>query len=60
MGTTDDGECESESDEDEGIKAGDCHCKENVGGPRCDKCKHGFWNFTEENPLGCQGQLYVI
>lgn len=21
---------------------------------RCDQCKNGFWNFTEENPDGCQ------
>lgn len=23
-------------------------------GRRCDQCKHGYWNFTEENPDGCQ------
>lgn len=23
-------------------------------GRRCDQCRHGFWNFTEENPDGCQ------
>ena len=35
--------------------AGQCHCKENVGGPRCDRCKNGYWNFTLENEKGCQG-----
>lgn len=23
-------------------------------GRRCDQCQHGFWNFTEDNPDGCQ------
>ena len=34
--------------------AGQCHCKTYVGGLRCDGCKAGYWNFTVENPDGCQ------
>ena len=35
--------------------AGQCHCKTYVDGQRCDRCKNGYWNFTAENPDGCQG-----
>ncbi|XP_037091485.1 laminin subunit beta-1-like isoform X2 [Pollicipes pollicipes] len=47
-----DGLCESTATEE--LPAGHCHCKEKVGGPRCDRCLPGYWNFTEENPAGCQ------
>ncbi len=43
------------TDELEGTVAGQCHCKTFVGGVRCDRCMNGFWNFTLENPDGCQG-----
>lgn len=36
-----------------GLVSGKCHCKQNVEGRRCDACKAGFWDFREENPLGC-------
>ena len=50
------------TDEFEGTSAGQCHCKENVGGVRCDGCKNGYWNFTLENEMGCQGKshLYLV
>ena len=48
------------TDEFEGTSAGQCHCKENVGGVRCDGCKNGYWNFTLENELGCQGKFHLI
>ena len=54
-GTTDEGECDQYNDEEEGLIAGQCHCKTNVDGQRCDRCKNGFWNFTMENWDGCQG-----
>lgn len=53
-GSIDDGICDSVQDDDNGIVAGQCHCKLNVKGRRCDQCREGFWNFTTENPLGCQ------
>ena len=46
------------TDEFEGTSAGQCHCKENVGGVRCDGCKNGYWNFALENELGCQGKSH--
>ncbi|TKS70555.1 Laminin subunit beta-3 [Collichthys lucidus] len=32
---------------------GSCQCKANVGGPRCDRCKRGYYNLSASNPLGC-------
>ena len=57
-GTVDDGLCDARTDAEEGMEAGQCHCKNYVGGQRCDRCLNGFWNFTRENPNGCQGELY--
>ena len=59
-GTIDGGICDGETDELEETVAGQCHCKENVGGIRCDRCKNGYWNFTLENELGCQGNDFLI
>ena len=30
-----------------------CLCKPNVVGRTCDRCMHGFYNFSGSNPLGC-------
>ena len=55
--------CDKETDP-EGLEgpmvSGQCHCKTNVGGVRCDQCKNGFWNFTIENPDGCQGKAWPL
>ena len=53
-GTTDDGDCDERTSEVEGTVAGQCHCKTFVSGIRCDHCTPGYWNFTTENPDGCQ------
>ena len=53
-------DCDMFTDEFEGTSAGQCHCKENVGGVRCDGCKNGYWNFTLLNELGCQGKSHLI
>lgn len=45
--------CVGEGEED-GKEAGQCYCKTHVGGLQCDRCSAGFWNFTTENPDGCQ------
>ena len=53
-GSLDDAICDDEDDSSVGAVAGKCHCKQNVEGRRCDKCRPGFWNFREENALGCE------
>ncbi|KAJ7326565.1 Laminin subunit [Desmophyllum pertusum] len=30
-----------------------CLCKPNVVGRTCDRCMHGFYNFSGSNPVGC-------
>lgn len=56
-GSTDDGICDSHTDPGNGLESGRCHCKPNVDGRRCDRCKEGFWNFDENSPEGCQREL---
>ncbi|XP_017782768.1 PREDICTED: laminin subunit beta-1 isoform X2 [Nicrophorus vespilloides] len=53
-GSLDSGICDSTTDPNNNLIAGACHCKTNVEGRRCDYCKGGFWNFTMENPDGCE------
>ena len=36
------------------MKSGDCFCKTNVKGSKCDQCKQGYFNLTASNGLGCQ------
>uniref|UniRef100_A0A3B3B6C1 Laminin subunit beta 3 n=1 Tax=Oryzias melastigma TaxID=30732 RepID=A0A3B3B6C1_ORYME len=44
-GTVDGGLCEDSLDS--------CRCKEKVEGPRCDRCKTGFYGLSASNPAGC-------
>ena len=37
------------------ISTGQCACKENVEGLRCDRCKAGFYMFSGEHLTGCLG-----
>lgn len=52
-GSLDDGICDSVTDPANNLVSGQCHCKPNVDGRRCDTCKNGFWNLTESNGNGC-------
>ncbi|XP_046482664.1 laminin subunit beta-1-like [Neodiprion pinetum] len=54
LGSLDDGICDPLTDMLTSQESGRCHCKLNVEGRRCDRCKAGFWNFSPENPEGCQ------
>ncbi|EDW63810.1 laminin subunit beta-1 [Drosophila virilis] len=53
-GSLDEGICDSVNDPENGIEAGACHCKPNVKGRRCDRCKDGYWNLDPNNPAGCE------
>ncbi|KAM9859183.1 laminin subunit beta-3 [Aulostomus maculatus] len=44
-GTINGGQCDDSS--------GSCQCKANVEGPRCDRCKAGYYGLSASNPLGC-------
>lgn len=46
--------CDDETDLGNNKTAGRCLCKSNVDGPRCDRCRDGFWNFNTRNPEGCE------
>nr|XP_024218763.1 laminin subunit beta-1 isoform X2 [Halyomorpha halys] len=52
-GTIDGGLCDS-LDDSLNIEAGQCHCKQNVMGLKCDECKPSFWNLSDLNPDGCE------
>uniref|UniRef100_A0A665X2B1 Laminin subunit beta-2-like n=1 Tax=Echeneis naucrates TaxID=173247 RepID=A0A665X2B1_ECHNA len=53
-GSLNGGMCDSHTDTSLGMVGGQCRCKANVEGPRCDKCKPGFFGLSAENPQGCQ------
>ncbi|XP_040059097.2 laminin subunit beta-3 [Gasterosteus aculeatus] len=44
-GTVNGGRCDEST--------GSCLCKENVEGPRCDRCVRGYYDLSPSNPLGC-------
>uniref|UniRef100_A0A8C4XFR5 Laminin subunit beta-1 n=1 Tax=Erpetoichthys calabaricus TaxID=27687 RepID=A0A8C4XFR5_ERPCA len=54
VGSLDGGICDSHTDLTLGILAGQCRCKENVKGIRCDYCKEGFYGLSRNDPVGCQ------
>ena len=33
---------------------GQCECKENVVGKRCDQCKTGYFDLDSTSPKGCK------
>ncbi|XP_030912180.1 laminin subunit beta-2, partial [Geospiza fortis] len=53
-GSLDGGLCDGADDPARGLIAGQCRCKEHVAGPRCDRCKSGFFGLSADNPQGCQ------
>ncbi|XP_062872107.1 laminin subunit beta-1 [Trichomycterus rosablanca] len=54
VGSLDGGICDSFTDLNLGMIAGQCRCKPNVRGQRCDYCKEGHYDLSQEDPLGCQ------
>lgn len=55
-GSLNGGICDGHDEPSLGMVAGQCRCKDHVEGPRCDKCKSGFFGLSAENPRGCQSE----
>uniref|UniRef100_A0A3P8UVT8 Laminin, beta 2-like n=1 Tax=Cynoglossus semilaevis TaxID=244447 RepID=A0A3P8UVT8_CYNSE len=53
-GSENGGMCDSHTEPSLGMVGGQCRCKANVEGPRCDRCKSGFFGLSAENLQGCQ------
>lgn len=56
-GSVNGGVCDGYDDPTVGMIAGQCRCKENVEGHRCDRCKSGFFGLSASDPQGCQREL---
>ncbi|XP_060698913.1 laminin subunit beta-1a [Hemiscyllium ocellatum] len=53
-GSLNGGICDSYTDLTANLIAGQCRCKLNIEGERCDLCKEGFFGLSADDPLGCQ------
>uniref|UniRef100_A0AAX7TEQ7 Laminin, beta 2-like n=1 Tax=Astatotilapia calliptera TaxID=8154 RepID=A0AAX7TEQ7_ASTCA len=54
VGSLEGGVCDTHTNFEMGMIAGQCRCKVNVKGTRCDDCKEGYYGLSQNDPLGCQ------
>ncbi|XP_029457074.1 laminin subunit beta-4-like isoform X2 [Rhinatrema bivittatum] len=54
LGSLEGGVCDTHTDVNLGMIAGQCRCKENVKGERCDSCKESYYGLSRTDPMGCQ------
>ncbi|KAI4902331.1 hypothetical protein NFI96_018366 [Prochilodus magdalenae] len=54
VGSVEGGVCDRYTDLDLRMISGQCRCKPNVRGQRCDYCKDGHYGLSQNDPLGCQ------
>ena len=54
VGALEGGVCDSHTDPELGLISGQCRCKPNVRGLRCDDCKEGYYGLSISDPQGCQ------